>query len=912
MKAFNIYIIFVVIGFSASTIFTQPINELNIAEKRTFLENYEFNNYMKAAEINSDIIDFRINEQSGNSQKYNTKSAINENNVSIIVWHDYREGTSNIYAQLINEYGDLIGENIKINSTENNRNYYQPDVSVNSENQFLVVWFDWRSSYAIYGQLIDEKGSFIGENFEISDEGNSSYKTNPSVDANDDQFVVVWTDGRNGSKYDIFAQRLNNDGSKIKKNFIINSDTQSVQKYYPDIAVDSIGNIYTTWLSTVDGLKNIYSAVLDTANIQLAEIKKVNENTSETSTNNNPRISISKLGGMVVWYRYMSGKYDILGQFLDSFGELVDTNIVINDAVTSSRSYPAISSNSDNIMVSWYDRRNGYGQVYAQNFSNDTITGENYKISEDNLNKSKTYVSNSINNNGYFITAWIDYESDSEYKVYARILNEENNPVSESIITDDDEFSSLEQNPDLTVFEDGSSVIVWTDRRERSYKSYFQRINENGELIGSNTQAMPSGSQYYPQVTKLAENNFVVLWRQYYSGIFNQNEIVAQKFYKSGEKIGDSFLISSNEIQGAADDPDLISNNKGEFIAAWEKRINGTYRIFAKKFDADGMLVSDLIKVSQDTTLNYYRPQVGIDSLGNFAIAYYGYTTNGYKVFLNRYNSNAQLIDSVLYVDDKSIQSQYYPSISVNKNGACVIAWMDYRTPNGVYFRKYEDITSNNGLNLIDSSFAVFEYSMSNCSPKVSLNDSGSFIISWNEYNSAFNDLKFRLFDADLLPITDVLYVTGSQMRDQRNQRTLIHNNKIFNVWQDNREYGIGYDIWANSFEIDDLLTSVELEDEQIPNKIELSQNYPNPFNPSTIIEYSIPNLVDANFASTTNVQLKVYDILGREVASLVNRNQKPGNYKVEFDGSRLSSGVYYYRLNIGEVAIIKKMLLLK
>jgi hypothetical protein len=93
-----------------------------------------------------------------------------------------------------------------------------------------------------------------------------------------------------------------------------------------------------------------------------------------------------------------------------------------------------------------------------------------------------------------------------------------------------------------------------------------------------------------------------------------------------------------------------------------------------------------------------------------------------------------------------------------------------------------------------------------------------------------------------------------------------------------------------------------------LPEKFELSQNYPNPFNPTTIIGYSIP-IVDDNVISTTSVVLKIFDILGREVATLVNKNQKPGRYKVEFSTDGLSSGVYIYRLIIGEFILTKKMI---
>ena len=83
-----------------------------------------------------------------------------------------------------------------------------------------------------------------------------------------------------------------------------------------------------------------------------------------------------------------------------------------------------------------------------------------------------------------------------------------------------------------------------------------------------------------------------------------------------------------------------------------------------------------------------------------------------------------------------------------------------------------------------------------------------------------------------------------------------------------------------------------------------LSQNYPNPFNPSTTIKFELPK--------GSNVNLTVYDILGREVSTVVNERKEAGVYEVEFDGARLSSGVYFYRLKAGEFTQTKRFLLLK
>lgn len=97
--------------------------------------------------------------------------------------------------------------------------------------------------------------------------------------------------------------------------------------------------------------------------------------------------------------------------------------------------------------------------------------------------------------------------------------------------------------------------------------------------------------------------------------------------------------------------------------------------------------------------------------------------------------------------------------------------------------------------------------------------------------------------------------------------------------------------------------TSAENEN-TLPYDFVLYQNYPNPFNPATIIKYSIP--------FNTNVSIRVYDILGNEIAALVNENKNAGNYEVVFSADNLSSGIYFYKLITGNKVQTKKMILLR
>ncbi|QQS38198.1 MAG: T9SS type A sorting domain-containing protein [Ignavibacteriales bacterium] len=108
-------------------------------------------------------------------------------------------------------------------------------------------------------------------------------------------------------------------------------------------------------------------------------------------------------------------------------------------------------------------------------------------------------------------------------------------------------------------------------------------------------------------------------------------------------------------------------------------------------------------------------------------------------------------------------------------------------------------------------------------------------------------------------------------------------------------------------------VTDIEIEESVSPGKFYLDQNYPNPFNPSTTIRYTIPLDVRSEMRE---VSLKVYDVLGNEIATLINEEKPAGEYEVEFNPASSirypASGIYFYQLKAGDYIQTKKMILMK
>ncbi|MCW8817154.1 MAG: T9SS type A sorting domain-containing protein, partial [Ignavibacteriaceae bacterium] len=127
-------------------------------------------------------------------------------------------------------------------------------------------------------------------------------------------------------------------------------------------------------------------------------------------------------------------------------------------------------------------------------------------------------------------------------------------------------------------------------------------------------------------------------------------------------------------------------------------------------------------------------------------------------------------------------------------------------------------------------------------------------------------------------------------------------------------DQGVTRDGWY----VDDIGVFVYTIPTSLPEETEpvfefsLGQNYPNPFNPSTTIKYSIPTVIASGTTQSQLVTLKVYDVLGNEVVTLVNEEKLAGTYEVEFSAQNLPSGIYFYKLQSGNFVEMKKMVLLK
>ncbi|HEX9251375.1 MAG TPA: T9SS type A sorting domain-containing protein, partial [Ignavibacteriaceae bacterium] len=244
-----------------------------------------------------------------------------------------------------------------------------------------------------------------------------------------------------------------------------------------------------------------------------------------------------------------------------------------------------------------------------------------------------------------------------------------------------------------------------------------------------------------------------------------------------------------------------------------------------------------------------------------------------------------------------SDKMQMVSTVDVYKN--CKLVWGDNRLDgSGIYG---QDINPDGqlGNSVIPVELTSFNANVSNS--KVTLN----WITATELNNSGFEIERSCLTERNR-NITDwesVGFVNGNGTSSQTHSYSFVDDNLLTGK----------YSYRLKQIDFDGSFTySKEVEvDLSVPQTFSLEQNYPNPFNPSTTIKYSIPN-VTLTGIEASRVILKVFDVLGNEVATLVNENKTAGNYEVNFDAKNLSNGAYFYKLQAGSFVETRKMILLK
>ncbi len=745
--------------------------------------------------------------------------------------------------------------------------------------------------------------------------------------------------------------------------FAVNTFTDSSQRA-PIIATDQNGNFVVVWQSlnqvSANSGYDIYMQKFN-ANDQKISGEVLVNNLITSGEQERAAIALSPQGkGIIVWASFIDNTnlYDIKGRMFDFNSSTMADEFLINTTRANSQSNPdvAVNDNGEFVVVwdSWNQDASDRG-VFAQKYSSTGSTiGSEFLVNQfQNYSQAKPKTE-FITNNKYAVV-WESFNQETGsnvgYGMFGRIFEFTGN-------TNTDEFqinthvTDYQWFGELCAIDDTSFAVVWCSWEQDGDDGgiFIQRFNLNGNKLGAESQVNKSTAQYQwlPRVKKLSGKNLAVVWSSWKQD-GDREGIYCAFINEFNNRISFETKVNATTVSYQWE-PDFIIKNNEEILVVWasNNQVGTDYDIIARKVKpqiaekvinpnsyshANGKTTSKMIvHVVDSSQTNGHQYEVSFDTISSSK--YFAHVkdlnTNQFKVqnfpidkgtgifyltsvfdgvaveFIPDFKLELDVVNSKF---KKNSSTNISFSLSLPASGQKLLAPIDVvfiwgntdTLPSGQYANPLDTALGINGQKNVLIPFKA-----------MNITDGGKLTILIKE-NNATKNFKWDPTE-DIVFITPPPYqVTAFNTHAQINSVAPTGTIVMPSAGDSHFVFTKRPITPGDKFNFTTSANLIIAEDDErfIINTFKLFQNYPNPFNPSTVISYQL--------SVSSNVVLKIFDVLGNEVATLINNEWKEAgyhNYQLSPDASgfnyQLSSGIYFYQLRAGSFSAVKKFILLK
>jgi hypothetical protein len=649
------------------------------------------------------------------SSQYQPAVAYNGTNF-LVVWYDYRSGSSDVYGARVSGAGTVLDPTgIRISAALSYQ--YSPKVSHDGTN-FLVVWTDQRNgSTDIYGARVSDAGVVL-DTGGIPISTASSSQVNPAVAYDGTNFLVVWEDYRSSTTYDIYGARVSGAGSVLDVSGIPISTATNDQRL-PSVAYNG-ANFLVVWqdLRSGTGYTDIYGArvsgagtVLNTSGILISNAINAQEY---------PAVTYNGVDFVVAWQDRRSGtNYDIYGARVSGTGVVRNpSGIPISTAVNDQRT-PALAREGTNCLIVWHDTRS-YDIYGARMNSTGTVLDTNgILISTASSSASSPAVAHDGTN---YLVVWDDYTYPNSSNIHGTQVGNTGTVLGTNGIS---VSRSANGQYTPTVAHDGTNfLVVWQDRRNGYNEIYGTRVSETGTVLDPSGIAISTAtsSKYTPDVAHDGMN-FLVVWHDYRNGY---PDIYGARVSSAGLVL-DTAGIPISTAAYYQEAPKVAFNGLN-FLVVWEDYRSGTtYDIYGARVSSAGAVL-DLNGIAISAAANnQYSPSVSHNG-ENFLVVWEDYRSGTtYDIYGARVSGSGEVLDTNSLPISTASNSQYDPVVAHNGIHFLVV-WQDYRSGSDIYGARVD----STGAVLDLTGLAISSATNTQQSPSVAY-DGANFIIVWQD-----------------------------------------------------------------------------------------------------------------------------------------------------------------------------------
>jgi len=439
----------------------------------------------------------------------------------------------------------------------------------------------------------------------------------------------------------------------------------------------------------------------------------------------------------------------------------------------------------------------------------------------------------------------------------------------------------------------GSFVhTVWCDSRDGNWEIYYKRSSDDGINWGQDIRLTVNQSISVKPSIVAINSTVHIVWTDSRNGNF---EIYYKRSGDGGLTWGSDTRLTNNSTNSV--EPSISVSGSVLHMVWRDFRDGSESEIYYKRSTNDGVTWQPDVRLTNNSALSA-NPSISV--LGSFVhVTWWDYrnSPSGNAEIYYKRSSDGGLTWGQDFRLTNDPSASYTPCVMAS-NLYLHVVWVDNRTgPSGnfeIFYKRSTDfgltwsqdtrLTNNSyysdspSLSASESFVHVAWWDTRDGNPEIYYKNSTDAGINWNQDSRLTND-SANSFYPSIFAVNSVLHVLWFDNRDE-NDEVYYKRNPTGN--------SIGIHIVGS----------------EIPMWFSLYQNYPNPFNPSTKIKFALPT------SSFTN--LAIYDMLGREIETLVHEQLNAGTYEVDWDGDKFSSGVYYFQITAGDFTETKKMILVK
>jgi hypothetical protein len=484
--------------------------------------------------------------------------------------------------------------------------------------------------------------------------------------------------------------------------------------------------------------------------------------------------------------------------------------------------------------------------------------------------------------------------------IYSQLLNDLQ-------VNTDTNLSQPKYNAKISTGKNGTSVVVWEHWGATTSNVYAQIFDNHFNRILNNFRVNSVlDTSFNADVAVRKDGSFGIIWRTTHTYPGYYSTLLFKIFNKEGIPITNEININ-NSIYIHATLPRIVCDTNNRFIITFQHPLGNFSKpdVFYQITDSGGTKIGGNVKVNEGNN-SYGKPVISVRKDGKFMISWedirYSPPPN---IFCQFYNSdgtpigvNQQVNDIEIGIDTLNDQSK--PDITIDSLGRFIIAFREtpYSTGVGVVkYQRYDTSFNKIGNNKTLPGTLLFNAFSSD------LKGNLIFQLGLDNYITGYV-LNLRI-DSDDNVIGTFFYVSNQYVGIRKGCWDIyLYNDKIINVWGDLR-HSNQPQVFLNvrSYINPDSVVKIHKLGTETPEEFSISQNYPNPFNLSTMF--------DLHCAEKGHYIIEIYDITGKRVRTVLNEVLEAGFYSIRFDAGGLSSGIYFCKVILKNKKIISTKMIL-